>query len=103
MGWMYTGRCKADQNQARIVRELRQMHFQVISLGRVGNGVPDLLIARNGRMRLVELKREKGPRGGGGGRLTADQFRFHAVWSGPPIITARTTEEILAAWSLDLL
>jgi hypothetical protein len=53
----------------------------------VGKGVPDLLVARQGRNYLLEVKAPSGD-------LTPDQVKFHADWRGQ-IAIVRTKEE---AW-----
>jgi hypothetical protein len=45
--------------------------WTVVDTSRVGEGFPDAIAARRGRVEFVEIKRLKG-------KLTADQVQFHA-------------------------
>lgn len=70
---------KVDRNQAEIVKALRQMGCSVLSMAAIGNGAPDLLVARCGRVLLVEVKNsEQCP---SKQRLTEDQVSFHRNWN----------------------
>ena len=53
-------RRKPDANQAEVVAALRAAGYAVLDLHRVGEGVPDLLVAdeRTGHQVLVEIKME---------------------------------------------
>ncbi len=62
-------RGKTDGNQADIVSALRQVGAHVTILSNVGGGVPDLLVARHGKLFLVECKSETG-------KLTADELAY---------------------------
>lgn len=85
---------RRDVNHAELVASLRALGYSVLDLGAVGHGCPDLLVARRGRTALVEVKRPRGPKGGGGGRLTPDQERFLADWRGD-VIVARGLEDVV--------
>ena len=83
---------RRDENHAEIVFALRACGASVVSLS--APGVPDLLVGwvqRDGtrRMELVEVKRPKGKRGGGGGQLTPAQSEFMRTWKGhrPWVVT----------------
>ena len=83
---------RKDENHQEIVQALRALGASVVSLS--APGVPDLLvgwIARDGtrRMELLEIKRPKGKRGGGGGKLTLAQSEFVRTWRGhrPWVVT----------------
>jgi len=78
---------RSDDNQSRIVRELRKAGLSVLVLSRVGRGAPDLLVGHGGRDWKFEVKN-------GAGRLTAAQLREHASWKGAPVRVVRTVEEI---------
>ena len=62
-------RAKVDLNHKEVVDAFRKAGWLVISLAKLGDGVPDLLISRHGVMRLVEVKAAKG-------KLTPDQESF---------------------------
>lgn len=68
---------RTDQNQAPLVRELRDLGFSVADLHLVGRGVPDLAVGGLNRRtwqretHLVEVKN-------GQGALTEREAEFHA-------------------------
>lgn len=66
---------KVDGNHAEIVDALEKFGWTVISLARLGGGVPDLLIAKQGRTALVEVKTPTGT-------LQEAQRCFLTVWPG---------------------
>jgi hypothetical protein len=66
---------KVDGNQAEIVEALEKFGWTVISLARLGGGVPDLLCAKAWRTVLVEVKTDKG-------RLGSLQDSFRIAWPG---------------------
>lgn len=66
---------KTDENQAEIVRALRTAGCSVLILSRVGQGCPDLLVARDGRNVLLEVKRP-------GKKLNDEQRDFVLAWRG---------------------
>lgn len=74
---------RTDAIQKDIVKALRALGATVQDLSAVGRGCPDLLVAFQNRNHLLEVKAPKGPRGGGGGKLTVDQVRWHADWAAP--------------------
>jgi len=66
---------KVDLNHPEIVIALRAVGVSVVSLASVGNGIPDLLAAKNDKVWLIEVK---GPKG----KLTPAQVEFMATWPG---------------------
>lgn len=52
---------RKDANHDEIVDEYRKQRCAVVSLARVGNGCPDLLVFGYGRLALVEVKLPKAP------------------------------------------
>jgi hypothetical protein len=66
---------KVDGNQAEIVAALRAVGATVQILSAVGDGCPDILVGRNGRNYLMEIKVP-------GGKLTPDQVEWHCGWRG---------------------
>ena len=82
---------RIDDNQVQIVRALRRRGVRVISLAGIGNGVPDLLVARGQKMALVEIK--DGQKPPSARKLTALQQEFHALWS-PNVATLTSVDEI---------
>lgn len=72
---------KVDSNQSQIVEAFRSMGCAVQSIATVGNGVPDLLVARRGNLVLVEVKDGKKPPSHR--RLTEDEQRWQKNWKSP--------------------
>jgi hypothetical protein len=72
------------------VRELVACGFSVADTSQVGGNFPDLVVARNALNILVEIKNVDG-------KLSADQTDFATHWKGP-VILARSTEDVLAAF-----
>ena len=88
-------RHRSDLNQQLIVNTLRECGCLVESLSQVGNGVPDLLVWRQGNVYLLECKQKNG-------KLTPEQEHFHLRWKSKQIHVVRTTEEALNAVGISL-
>lgn len=86
---------RADRVQPAIVAALRAAGCSVQSLGEVGNGCPDLLVARAGQTWAIEVKQPDAPNlqrtwppelrsfvGALDPRLRAEQAQWHATWRG---------------------
>lgn len=89
---------QVDTHQAAIVRSLRAIGCSVQSLARIGDGCPDLLVARAGRMWLLEVKAPLGAEGGrstDGQKLSALQQDWHQRWRAP-VHVVRTVQEAFA-------
>lgn len=87
---------RVDQNHGRVVLALRAAGCSVLSLAPVGAGVPDLLVARAGRMWLIEVKK-RGARGGlssGAARSLAGQQAWAERWRAP-VYFAETPSQAL--------
>ena len=73
---------RVDANQAEIVKALRQIGCDVLSLAGLGNGAPDLLCFRAPiGYTLLEVKdpaQKPSAR-----KLKPLQLAFHAAWQGP--------------------
>ena len=80
---------KPDANQPEIVTALEKIGCIVLDLHRVGGGCPDILVWRNGKCCLLEIKFLKA-------KLNKLQREFHAVWTGCTF-TVRSPEEAIAA------
>ena len=91
---------KVDKNQPAIVEALRKAGFAVVPLHAVGNGCPDLLVAKMNRCWLQEVKCEDGANSAKNRDLakclTPDQHKFHYFWQGP-IDVVWTPEEAVEA------
>jgi hypothetical protein len=90
-------RGRIDGNQAQIVRALRQVGATVLSLADMGEGCPDLLVGFRGFNLLLEVK--DGNSSPSDQRLTEDQKRWHAIWSGQ-VCVVRSAEEAVKAISI---
>lgn len=67
---------KVDANQDQVVSALRAAGATVQSLASIGKGCPDLLVARAGRMWLMEIKDGKG-------KVNDLQAKWHIQWNAP--------------------
>ena len=76
---------RVDTNQAEIVAELRIRGFRVLHLHMVGNGCPDILIAKHGYQVLVEIKTPSAMKKRDQG-LTSAEVLFFQMWPGAAII-----------------
>jgi hypothetical protein len=85
---------KVDDNQTRIVRDLRQAHCRVMSLAAIGGGCPDLLVYRpaTGLLYMCEVK--DGDKFPSQRKLTPHQVKFHADW--PVHVVNNSTEALIA-------
>ena len=79
-------RNRADTNQNRIVKYLRETGKTVMVLSQVGYGCPDLLVGFRGRNWLFEVK-------GKNGRLSQTQQEWHELWRGC-VYVVRTVKEV---------
>lgn len=66
----------------------RKLGYSVLSLARLGSGVPDALVARDGKSALIEFKSAKG-------KLNREQLDFACGWHGA-IEVARTVDDVLS-------
>ena len=71
---------RTDRNHQDVIKALRSVGCSVLSLHQVGSGCPDLLVARNGKTCLMEVKDGELPPSGR--RLTQDEAEFFATWKG---------------------
>jgi Holliday junction resolvase len=84
---------KVDANQAAVVKALRRVGCSVQSLAAVGAGVPDLLVGRNGRTFLLEVK--DGSKVKSAQKLTPAQVDWHSTWKGAPVVVVSSVVEAL--------
>ena len=85
---------KVDANQADIVKGLRRIGCSVLPLHAVGQGCPDLLVARSGNTMLMEIK--DGNKPPSQRKLTPDQEAFHERWHGGIATVCNLEEAILS-------
>lgn len=86
-------RARIDANQTRIVEALRRVGCSVQSLAVLGSGVPDLLVARFGRLWLMELK--DGDKPPSQRMLTDDEEAWIHRWQSPVYIVKSVDEALL--------
>lgn len=88
---------KVDINQPAIVKRFRDLGCSVAILSSVGNGLPDILVARDfaGTWQgawscLVEIK--DGTKPPSARKLTPDEQKFHDSWQGNIVVIASEEE-----------
>jgi hypothetical protein len=79
---------KVDRNHKAVVDTLRACGWRVKDTSRVGQGFPDLVIAKGGRTMLAEVKAPTGA-------ILSLQHAFLIDWPGEWIIL-RSVEDVLA-------
>lgn len=86
---------KSDANATSIVSALRGAGCvaRYIDCPAGVGGVPDLLVGRDGKTYLLELKVK-------GGRLNPKQKAFHEQWTGGPLRIVRSVDEAFEAVGL---
>ena len=94
MGLPVRRAAKVDANQADIVKGLRRHGCSVLPLHAIGQGCPDLLVARSGNTMLMEIK--DGNKPPSHRKLTPDQEAFHERWHGAITTVCNLDEAILA-------
>ena len=80
---------RRDATHKAVVMALRAIGCSVVDLGGVGDGVPDLLVGRNGRSWLLEVKSLKG-------RVNPLQATWAARWRGPKVRVVHDAAEAVA-------
>lgn len=96
---------KKDRNQTEVVNALRKAGLSVAITSSMGDGFPDLVVAkRTGvlswdrpRTVLIELKDPSQPPSAR--KLSPDEKKFHGSWKGE-IYVCTTAEEILKIFGL---
>lgn len=71
---------KVDDNQKKLVKQIRKCGISVLHLHTVGKGCPDLLLGAGKINKLVEVKDPKKPPSQR--KLTEDEKCFHESWNG---------------------
>ena len=71
---------RTDANQTAIVRDLSKLGFSVAITSMVGNGFPDLVIAKANKTAVVEIK--DGTKPPSQRKLTPDEIKFMDSWRG---------------------
>jgi Holliday junction resolvase len=68
-------KARTDSNHADVVKALRAVGWWVLDLSRVGEGCPDVLAGRHGRLELIEIK--DGAKPPSARKLTTDEAALH--------------------------
>ena len=89
-------RARVDANHGEVRSALRAAGWTVVDCAGVGSGFPDLLIAKHGRVMMVEIK--DGAKVKSAQRLTEDEVQFHALMAaaGVTVSVETSVEEALA-------
>ena len=74
--YLHRRRARVDRNQAEIVLALRTAGYSVFSTAPLGKGFPDLVVGRNNRNVLLEIKASTRD------KLTHHEAVFFAMWQG---------------------
>lgn len=82
-----------DANHAEIVAAFRRLGYSVADTSRLGNGFPDLVVAKAGRTVLVEVK--DGDKPPSARKLTTAEREFKATWKGEYRIV-ESVDDVLA-------
>jgi hypothetical protein len=82
---------RVDANQADVIAALNRAGCSTQSLTSIGNGCPDLLVARAGQMWVLELK--------GDSELAQSQIAWINAWNAK-VHVVRSIDEALAAVGL---
>lgn len=82
---------KIDSNQNKIVTTLRRIPgVSVAVTSSLGKGFPDLVIGRNGKNYLIELK--DGDKYKSQQKLTPEEYKWHEEWRGQVSVCANIDE-----------
>ena len=73
-------RCRLDSNHVAVMRALRNVGMEPLSLANVGDGCPDIVVGFRGLNVLLEVK--DGSKPPSERKLTAAEQEFQATWSG---------------------
>ena len=71
---------RIDDNQPTIVAMFRSLGYSVAHTHMVGDGFPDVVVAKFGRDFLIEIK--DGSKPPSARKLTEDEEKFHSTWKG---------------------
>lgn len=71
---------RTDANHTQLVADLRARGYAVSDLSAVGRGCPDLLVSKDGRGLLVEVKSKANRGGKARGAKQAETLAAQALW-----------------------
>jgi hypothetical protein len=84
---------RTDANQTAIVEALRAVGSSVLSLAAIGKGCPDLLVCRQDKLYLLEVK--DGSKPPSERKLRDNQKAWHVAWCGT-VYVVESVEQALA-------
>lgn len=85
-----------DANQSDIVAYARRLGFSVAVTAKLGKGFPDIVMGKNGRNWLVEIK--DGSKPPSQRKLSESEQKFHSEWRGQ-ICIVESRDDIDAIYS----
>ncbi len=87
-------RARIDANHGAIVEALKRCGWHVESTAQLGKGFPDLVAARAGVLKLIEVK--DGAKPPSERRLTADEATCHQRFAaaGCPVVVIERVEDV---------
>lgn len=83
---------RVDDNQAQLVKQIRQLGATVRHLHMVGDGLPDIIVGYRKKNFLIEIKDFKKSKSQK--KLTADEQEFFDTWKGQ-VDKCETLDEII--------
>jgi hypothetical protein len=86
---------RTDANQEAVVKALRAIGCKVYVSSSFGQGFPDLVVGFRGRFVLLEVK--DGSKPPSARKLTPDQVKFHADWTGLPLYVVDSIQAAIDA------
>jgi hypothetical protein len=66
---------RTDNNQRLIMNAFKKLGYSVFDVSVLGRGFPDLIVSKNRKNFLIEIKNEKG-------KFTEVQLKFYKYWQG---------------------
>jgi hypothetical protein len=84
---------RIDDNQKKIVEQLRRCGYSVQHLHMIGRGCPDILVGANNRNYLFEIKDEG--KTASKKKLTPDEEKFFQSWNGQVQIIENIDDALL--------
>jgi Holliday junction resolvase len=86
-------RARVDDNQKKIVEQLRRCGYSVYCTHAVGKGFPDIVVGAANRNYLFEIKDEK--KTASQKKLTEHEEKFFQTWSGQVSIIESAEDALL--------
>jgi len=83
---------RTDDNQKKLVSQIRQLGWSVKHTHMVGQGLGDVIIGAMGRNYLIEIKDPGKPKSAR--KLSPAEVKFHEHWQGQ-IDIAETIEDVI--------